>query len=117
MIKVDLSLAAKQLKLTSYEEKAKSAFTSLTNGDAKMEMTGWVNLPINYDVNEVNKIKEVAREIRENAKVLVVIGIGGSYLGAKAGIDFLSNYYRKEGELEVIFVGNGLSEKYLYETK
>ena len=115
MIKVDLSLAAKQLKLTSYEEKAKSAFTSLTNGDAKMEMTGWVNLPINYDVNEVNKIKEVAREIRENAKVLVVIGIGGSYLGAKAGIDFLSNYYRKEGELEVIFAGNGLSEKYLYE--
>ena len=114
MIKVDLSLAAKQLKLTSYEEKAKSAFSSLTNGD--LDMTGWVNLPINYNADEVNKIKEVAREIRENAKVLVVIGIGGSYLGAKAGIDFLSNYYSKDGDLQVIFAGNGLSEKYLYET-
>ena len=114
MIKLNLSLAAKNLKLTNYEEKAKTAFTSLVNGD--IDMTGWVNLPINYDVNEVNKIKEIAREIRENAKVLVVIGIGGSYLGSKAGIDFLSNYYRKDADLEVIFVGNGLSEKYLYET-
>ena len=114
MIKVDLSLAAKNLKLTSYEEKAKSAFTSMVNGE--IDMTGWVNLPINYDANEVNKIKEVAREIRENAKVLLVIGIGGSYLGSKAGIDYLSNYYKKDGDLEVIFVGNGLSEKYLYET-
>ena len=45
-----------------------------------------------------------------------MIGIGGSYLGAKAAIDYLSDYYRKDDELEIIYAGNGLSEKYLYET-
>ena len=114
MISLDTSLAAKNLKLAPYEEKAKSAFTKLMNGE--IEMTGWTKLPINFDVNEVNKIKEVANEIRKNAKILVVIGIGGSYLGAKAAIDYLSDYYRKDDELEIIYAGNGLSEKYLYET-
>ena len=84
--------------------------------DEKLDMTGFVNLPINYDKEEVSSIISVAKEIREKAKVLVVIGIGGSYLGAKAAIDFLSNYYRKDSDIEVIFVGNGLSEKYLKET-
>ena len=84
--------------------------------EEKLDMTGFVNLPINYDKEEVSSIISVAKEIRENAKVLVVIGIGGSYLGAKAAIDFLSNYYRKDSDIEVIFVGNGLSEKYLKET-
>ena len=62
MISLDTSLAAKNLKLAPYEEKAKSAFTKLMNGE--IEMTGWTKLPINFDVNEVNKIKEVANEIR-----------------------------------------------------
>ena len=113
MIKLTSDLAVKSLKLASYEEKAKKAFKSLTDGE--IEMTGWVNLPINFDVNEVNKIKEVANEIRSKAKVLVVIGIGGSYLGAKAAIDYLSDYYANDN-LEIIFVGNGLSEKYLNDT-
>lgn len=114
MIKLTSDLAVKNLKLAQYEDKAKKAFKSLTSGE--IEMTGWVNLPINFDVNEVNKIKEVAKEIREKAKVLVVIGIGGSYLGAKAAIDYLSSYYKNENDPEVIYVGNGLSEKYLNDT-
>ena len=97
-------------------------FTKITNDaiddlkTGKVDMTGFVNLPINYDKKEVESIINISNEIRKNAKVLVVIGIGGSYLGAKAAIDFLSGYYKKEEETEVIFVGNGLSEKYLKET-
>lgn len=80
----------------------------------KLEMTGWVKRPINYDKNEFLMIKEIAEEIKSSDEVLVVIGIGGSYLGSKAAISFLSNYFKRNG-IEIIFAGTGLSEKYLSE--
>lgn len=98
------------------EKKALRAFTDL-NIEETGKMTGWYNVNNIITNEEKEKIKTIAKEVREKAKVLIVIGIGGSYLGAKAGIDFLSNYYKKDGDFEVIFVGNSISEKYLIDTK
>ncbi|MBQ3573241.1 MAG: glucose-6-phosphate isomerase, partial [Clostridia bacterium] len=54
------------------------------------DFLGWVDLPVNYDKEEFERIIAAAGRIRENSDVLVVIGIGGSYLGAKAAIDFVT---------------------------
>ena len=63
---------------------------------------GWVSYPENYDKKEFNKILKLAKEIEQNADALLVVGIGGSYLGAKAGIDMLSNHKNK---VEIVFAG------------
>lgn len=80
------------------------------------DFLGWLDLPRNYDSEELNKIQEVSEKIRQHSDVLIVIGIGGSYLGAKAGIDFLSStlpQIGRSGETEVLFAGTQLSSKYL----
>jgi len=77
------------------------------------DFLGWVELPNNYNEEEFNLIKESAKKIRENSDVLLVIGIGGSYLGSKAAIEMLSKYFKKEKDLEVIFVGHHISSTYM----
>lgn len=83
------------------------------------DFLGWLSLPITYDKNEVKKIKECAEKIKKNSDVLLVVGIGGSYLGAKAAIDFLSHTFHnqlpKEVRLgtEILYVGNNMSSTYL----
>ena len=62
------------------------------NGEGK-EMLGWLDLPTNRDEKEIEKIKECAERIQKQSDVFVVIGIGGSYLGAKAVIDLFSNSF------------------------
>ena len=57
------------------------------------DFLGWVDLPVNYDKEEFARIKLAAEKIQKQSEVLIVIGIGGSYLGAKATIDFLSNTF------------------------
>ncbi|MDA3845892.1 MAG: glucose-6-phosphate isomerase, partial [Vallitaleaceae bacterium] len=57
------------------------------------EYVGWVDLPVNYDKDEFARIKAAAKKIQEKAEVLIVIGIGGSYLGAKSAIEGLSNVF------------------------
>ena len=104
-----------ELNEVEMEKAAKSAYNSLTE-NKKGKMTGWLKCDKIVSASERTQIKKIAAEVRKNAKVLVVIGIGGSYLGAKAGIDFLSNYYKKDDEFEVIFAGNSLSEKYIEDT-
>ena len=54
---------------------------------------GWYDWPVNYDKEELDRIVEVAKEIRENADVLLVCGIGGSYLGARSAIEMLKGLY------------------------
>lgn len=98
------------------KQKALRAFTDL-NTEEPGKMTGWCNVNKIITAEEKDKIKTIAKEVREKSKVLIVIGIGGSYLGAKAAIDFLSDYYKKDGDFEVIFAGNSISEKYLSDTK
>ncbi len=73
---------------------------------------GWLNLPENYDKEEFERIKVAAAKIRKNSDVLVVIGIGGSYLGARAAIEFCKsdNYnFVVEDAPQIVFVGNSLS--------
>lgn len=79
------------------------------------DFLGWVEYPINYDTEEFARIKKAALKIRQDSEVLIVIGIGGSYLGAKAIIEALNPYFKKEKDLEVIFVGNNLSSTYAKE--
>lgn len=113
MIKVNFEKAEEIRNIGKHVPGAKAHIADLLAG--KIDMTGWVDHPIKYDKDEFARIKEVANEIKSEAEVLVSIGIGGSYLGAKAAIEYLSDYYSPKG-VEVIFVGNGLSEKYLKET-
>lgn len=79
------------------------------------EFLGWVDLPSNYDKDEFARILLAAKKIRKQAKLLIVIGIGGSYLGAKAAIDFCSPYFENKKKLEVVFAGQNMSGTYLNE--
>lgn len=78
---------------------------------------GWVDLPNNYDKDEFERIKKAAKKIQSNSEVLIVIGIGGSYLGGRAALEFVNgvNFNKKvhKGIPEVYFVGNSISSDYL----
>ena len=82
------------------------------------DFTGWVNLPRDYDQEEFARIKAAAKKIQQQSQVLVVIGIGGSYLGARAVIELLAspNYNLKQKNTpDIYFAGNGLSTDALLE--
>lgn len=80
------------------------------------DFLGWVDLPVNYDKEEFARIKKAAEKIRKDTDILIVIGIGGSYLGARAAIEFLKgpfyNSVRKDVP-EIYFAGNSISGSYL----
>ncbi len=85
------------------------------------DFLGWVELPNNYDKEEFTRIIKAARKIREDSDVLIVIGIGGSYLGARAAIESLSHSFynmlpkAKRNGPEIYFAGNNISSTYLAE--
>ena len=82
------------------------------------DFLGWVDLPADYDKEEFERIKAAAKKIQEKADILIVIGIGGSYLGARAAIELLrSPYYNnlKKDTPDIYFVGNNISPTYLNE--
>ena len=107
-----------------YEEvlapRLKRAHEKLQSGSgAGGEFTGWVHLPRDYDREEFARIQAAASRIRANSQALVVIGIGGSYLGARGVIECLCspNYnLRRKDTPNIYFVGNGLSDRQLRET-
>ncbi len=96
---------------------AKAAQALLYSGEgAGSDFTGWVRLPENYDREELARIKKAAEKIKSDSKALVVIGIGGSYLGARAAIELLRspNYNLLPKDTpEIYFAGNNLSGEYL----
>ena len=97
-------------------DKAYAARKILTEATGEgSEFTGWVDLPISYDREEFERIKRAAKKIRSDSEALIVIGIGGSYLGARAAIEFLTDsFYNISGEgPKVFFAGNSISPKYL----
>lgn len=109
-------------ELTQMQPLVTAADTILREGTgAGSDFTGWVNLPRDYDKEEYARIKKAAAKIQSDSDVLVVLGIGGSYLGAKAAIDFLShtfsNLQTKEERKtpQIFFAGNSLSSTYLAE--
>ena len=79
------------------------------------DFLGWMYLPRDYDKEEFARIKEAAQKIREDSEVLVVAGIGGSYLGARAVIEAVKGLYHNEIEngLKIYFCGNSISPTYL----
>ena len=80
------------------------------------DFRGWLDLPVNYDKDEFARIKKAAKKIQSDSEVLIGIGIGGSYLGAQAAIEFLNSaFYGKEdnGYPTVVFCGNSISGSYL----
>ncbi len=82
------------------------------------DFKGWVDLPINYNKDELARIKKTAEKVKKDSDVLIVIGIGGSYLGAKAGIEFLnsSNYnYLEKNTPDIFFIGNDMSSNSISE--
>lgn len=80
------------------------------------EHRGWLNLPSDYDKKEFERIKKAAEFIRNNSQVLVVLGIGGSYLGARAAIEaVLPNFYNELNDLKVYFAGINLSSDYIHD--
>lgn len=85
------------------------------------DFIGWVDYPISYNQDELNRIKKAAQQINSNSEVLIVIGIGGSYLGARAIIEALSHSFynllpkQKRKAVSIIFAGNNISGTYLKE--
>jgi len=90
---------------------------------AGSDFLGWIDLPVDYDKEEFQRIKMAAEKIQNDSDVLLVIGIGGSYLGARAAIEFLSHsFYNvlpkgKRKTPEIYFVGNSISSKYIQDLK
>ena len=89
----------------------------LSRTGAGSDFLGWLDLPVNYDRDEFARIQKAAKKIQGDSDVLVVIGIGGSYLGARAAIEFCNgqmyNGVRPQGIPEVYFVGNNISSSHL----
>ena len=104
-------------QIKPYVELANEVLTSKSG--AGNDFLGWVDLPENYDKDEFARIKKAAEKIKNDSEVLVVIGIGGSYLGAKAAIEFLSHsFYNnlpkdKRKTPEIYFAGTNMSGVYL----
>ena len=93
--------------------------TLVSKSGAGNDFLGWIDLPVDYDKDEFERIKKAAQKIQSDSEVLVVIGIGGSYLGARAAIEFLrhSFYNNVPKEVrktpEIYYAGNSISGTYL----
>lgn len=91
----------------------------VSKSGAGNDFLGWIDLPVNYDKEEFARIKEAAKRIQEDSEVLLVIGIGGSYLGARAAIEFLGHSFYNVVDKsirrtpEIYFVGNSISSTYI----
>ena len=117
MLKLDLSKlegVISQDQINAMAPEVEAAHAKLYDPAAPgSDFVGWVRLPENYDKEEFARIQKAAQKIRSDSQVLVVIGIGGSYLGARGVIEYLCspNYNQKRGKAtpNIYFVGNGLS--------
>lgn len=106
-------------ELNSYSDKVLDAHSKIVNKNGEgNDFLGWVDLPVNYDKEEFERIKKAAKKIQSDSKALVVIGIGGSYLGARAAIEFCKsqNYnLLKKDTPNIYFSGNSISGNSLSE--
>jgi glucose-6-phosphate isomerase len=124
-ISLDLSKVAPYLNMTEVdymEEMVKSAHDKLHNKTgAGNDFLGWVDLPVSYDKDEFARIKKAAEKIKSDSDALIVIGIGGSYLGARAAIEMLTNNFHnaldsdKRKAPKIFYVGNNISSTYMAE--
>ena len=105
--------------LESVKDQTLKAYKTLMDRSGKgSEMLGWLNLANEYDKDEFARIKTAAKKIQDTSEVLVCIGIGGSYLGARAGIEFSFGQFANQlanqrGAVEVYFAGSNISSSYI----
>ena len=106
--------------VTEYKDKVKKIHNELhKRANDEKDFVGWLELPTNYDKKEFARIKKAAKKIKKESDILVVIGIGGSYLGARAVIEALTNtFYNMLPEKErkfpqILYAGNNLSPNYI----
>lgn len=99
-----------------------AAHTAIENKTgAGHEFLGWVDLPKNYDREEFARIQQAATKVKQDSDVLLVIGIGGSYLGARAAIEMLQHSFynalskEKRKTPQIVFVGNNISSSYIHD--
>ena len=123
MLNLKLNLkhsGVEQKAIMKYKEKVEEIHQEL-HKRAKLEndFVGWLELPTNYDKEEFKRIKAAAKRIQNDSEVLVVIGIGGSYLGARAVIESLTNTFdnmvpeESRKHPQIMYVGNNLSPNYI----
>ena len=123
MLKVNLEYSGiDEKKILEYQDRVEDIHSDMNNiADNQDEFLGWLNLPENYDKAEVIRIKKAAEKIQANSEVLIVIGIGGSYLGARAVIESLTSSFNALLSKEqrkfplVLYAGNNISPNYLNE--
>ena len=119
MISVDISNVWGELslpELLEIEREVSAAHMTLTDGSGEgNDYLGWLDLPMDSPTAEVTRIQKAAQRIRENSDILVVIGIGGSYLGPRAAIELLQGVNRNmgkgKGDPQILFAGNSLSTR------
>ena len=120
MVQVDVSSAVTQAQLAAMESKVAAAHQVLESGKgAGNDFLGWVRLPVDYDKEEFARIQKAAKKIQSDSEALVVIGIGGSYLGARAVVELIQspNYnLKKKDTPDIFFAGNTLSTDAVLET-
>lgn len=108
-------------KLASYESNVKACMETLEKGTGLgNDFLGWLHLPSSITQEHIDDLKATAQVLRENCDVVIVAGIGGSYLGARAVIEAMSNSFlwlqeKKVGQPTIIFAGHNIGEDYLYE--
>ena len=118
-IKVNLeNTGLKKEDLMKYNEKVEKAHEELHSvADNEDDFVGWLHLPTNYNKEEFERIKKCAEKIKKDSDILLVIGIGGSYLGARAVIEALTNtFYNACSNIKtpkIFFVGNNMSPNYM----
>lgn len=107
-----------QKSILEYKEQVENIHKDLHRRANKQDdFVGWIDLPTNYDKKEFARIKKAAKKIKKESDILVVIGIGGSYLGARAVIEALTRFFpNKQNKYpEIVYVGNNLSPNYINE--
>jgi len=104
-------------ELQQQKDIVKSIHKTIHEGTgAGSDFLGWLDLPVDYDKEEFSRILEASKRVKDHSDVFVVIGIGGSYLGARAAIEMLTSSFRNSDEYpEIVFVGNHLSSTYTQE--
>ncbi|MCX5775289.1 MAG: glucose-6-phosphate isomerase, partial [Firmicutes bacterium] len=113
MIKLSLQNAIKTIPLNDYAQKVKNIDEAIKKKTGEgNDYLGWTTWPKDYDHEELKRIIEGAKYVRENFDILVVCGIGGSYLGARAAIEAINGLYPSD-KLEIIYFGQTFSPNYI----
>ena len=115
MIRVSTEYTLREVDFASYAEKIAEINQSIEKRTgAGADYLGWASYPANYDKEEFERILDAAKRIRENFDILVVCGIGGSYLGARAAIEAINGFYGDK-KVEIIYFGQTVAPHYVHQ--